>query len=147
MVSKITREDITEFLKAGRSFLGSSALDSLGKSLNQMEKDIFNEAIEIGIEKTIAALYAANVPDIEILHIVCAQWSLTIEEVECRLVWEKTQATIRSLCQHLRLQGYSLTEINQFMRNNRALPKIRHDKELWKLRKNPQKLMKAVQEK
>ena len=50
------------------------------------------------------------------------------------------------LKRYLKMQGYSKREISEFMKSNMALIKISHNKELWELRRNPEKLMKAVQE-
>lgn len=147
MDCKIKKDDILEFLKSGGEFLGNLAFEIYGDSLNQVGETAFSEAIEIGIENTIASLYEANVDDKEILRIVSEQWGIRIEDVEDRLVWEKSQSAIRSLKQYLKLQGFTKGEIGQFMKTNRAAFKIQRNKELWGLRRTPQKLMKAVQEK
>ena len=47
----------------------------------------------------------------------------------------------------MKLQGYSSDESTEFIKNNKESVKIRHDKELWKLRDKPERLMKAVQDK
>lgn len=70
-----------------------------------------------------------------------------MEDVEDCLVWEKRQSAIRSLKQYLKLQGFTKGEIDQFIKTNRAIFKIGHNKELWELRRTPQKLMEAIQEK
>ena len=142
MTFKITKEEVVELLKAGGRFV----MDGFGDSLDQVGREAFSQAIEIGIENTIAALYDANVDDKEILRVVSEQWGLPIEEIEDRLIWEKHEVAIRALRQYLKLQGYSPSEIRQFMQSNSALTKIRENRELWKLRNNPQKLMKVVQE-
>ena len=147
MDCKITKDDIFEFLKSGGEFLGTLAFKIYGDSLNQVGEAAFSEAIEIGIENTIASLYEANVDDKEILRIVSEQWGIKLADVEDRLVWEKSRSPIRSLKQYLKLQGFTTGEIDQFMKTNRAAFKIHHNKELWGLRRTPQKLMKAVQEK
>jgi len=147
MGCKIKTDDILEFLKSGGEVLGTLALEIYGESLNQVGETAFSDAIEIGIENTIASLYEANVDDKEILRIVSEQWGIRLEDVEDRLVWEKSRSPIRSLKQYLKLQGFTTREIDQFMKTNRAAFKIHHNKELWGLRRIPQKLMKAVQEK
>lgn len=147
MDCKIKKNDILEFLKVGGGFLGNLAFEIYGDSLNQVGEVAFSDAIEIGIENTIASLYEANVDDKEILRIVGEQWGIRIEDVEDRLVWEKSQSAIRSLKQYLKLQGFTKGEVDQFIKTNRAIFKIGHNKELWGLRRTPQKLMKAVQEK
>lgn len=144
MECRITKEDVFEFLKAGGKFLGDLVLKIYGDSLNQIGEKAFSEAIEIGIENTIAALYEANVNDKEILHIVSEQWGISVQEAEDHLVFEKHQSAIRTLRQYLKLQGYSKLDIDSFMRENKASMKIRHEKDFWKLKDNPEKLYKAI---
>lgn len=144
MSEKITREDVIDFLKEGGKFVGALALKVYGDSLNQVGEQAFSEAIEIGIENTIGSLYEAKVNDKEIIRVVSQRWGICIQEVEERLVWEKYQATISTLKQYLKLQGYSNSDIDSFMRENMASAKIRGEKELWKLKDDPEKLLKAV---
>lgn len=44
----------------------------------------------------------------------------------------------------MKLQGYSKAEINCFMLENKAIAKIRHEKDLWKLKNKPEKLLEAI---
>lgn len=147
MAKTLTKADVVDFLKEGGKLLGALALNFYGETLNQAGEKAFSEALEIGIENTIAALYDAKVDDKEILRVVSEHWGLTLNDAEDRLIWEKQQATIRSLKQHLRLQGYSAGEIETFMRDNMATTQIRHNKDLWKLKNTPEKLVKAIQSK
>jgi len=147
MAKALTKTDVVDFLKEGGKLLGNLALSFYGETLNQAGEKAFSEAIEIGIENTIAALYDANVDDKEILRVVSEHWGIVLNEVEDRLIGEKQQATIRSLKQYLRLQGYSAREIESFMRDNMATTQIRHNKDLWKLKNTPAKLIKAIQSK
>jgi len=62
------------------------------------------------------------------------------------LLYEKRTAPARALRYHLKMQGFTETEIQQYMRSNSVLIKLRENHELWKLKDNPQKLMKAIQE-
>jgi hypothetical protein len=120
-----------EFLKLGSRFLGDLAFEIYGDSLNQVGEIAFSDAIEIGIENTIDSLYEANVDDKEILRIFSEQWRIRMEDVEDCLVWEKRKSAIRSLKQYLKLQGFTKGEIDQFIKTNRAIFKIGHNKELW----------------
>ena len=147
MGKALTKSDVVDFLKKGGQLVGNLALDFYGETLNQAGENAFSEAIEIGIENTIAALYDAKVDDKEILRVVSEHWGLTSVDVEDRLIWEKQQAAIRSLRQHLRLQGYSTREIDDFMRDNKVTTQMRHNKDLWKLKNTPEKLIKAIQSK
>ena len=143
---KITKEDVCDFLKESRKHIGNLALKIYGNSLNQEGERAFSEAIEIGIENTIASLYDANVQDEEIIRVVCEHWGMQKSETEERLLYEKSQAAIRSLKYYLKMQGFSKAEVQQFMFSNNACIKIRRSKELWKLKNDPKKLMKVVVE-
>lgn len=144
MSAKITKKDIINFLKEGGRFFGTLALDIYGDSLNKAGEQAFAEAIEIGIENTIASLYDTKVDDKEIIRVVSKHWGICDREVEDRLVWEKHQAAIRALRQYLKLQGYSKLDIDYFMRENMVSSRIRHEKDLWKLKDHPEKLFKEI---
>ena len=143
MKTKLTKADVVNYLKEGIKSVGALALNIYGESLNQAGEQAFSEAIEFGIENTISALYDAKVNDKEICRVVSEYWGISYQETEEHLVWEKQQATIRSLKQYLKLQGYSGIDIDSFMRKSNV--RIRHEKELWKLKDAPEKLFKALQ--
>lgn len=142
---KIDKTDVIEILKDGSNLIGALALRIYGESLDQVGKQAFSEAIELGIENTIASLYDAKVIDKEIIRVVCEHWGISHQDAESRLVYEKQQAVIRSLRQYLKLQGYSSLEVNEFMCESKALVRIRHEKDLWKLKDAPEKLFKTLQ--
>lgn len=142
METKLTKADVVNYLKKGIKSVGAWALNIYGESLNQAGEQAFSEAIEFGIENTISALYDAKVNDKEICRVVSEHWGISYQEAEDRLVWEKQQATIRALKQYLKLQGYSGIDIDSFMRKSNV--RIRHEKELWKLKDAPEKLFKAL---
>lgn len=144
MSAKITKDDVVSFLKEKGAWIGSLALRVYGESLNQVGEQAFSEAIELGIQNTIAALYDAKVSDKDILRVVSEHWGISIEDTEKRLIWEKQQAPIRAIRQYLKLQGYSNSEIASFVQKEIDLLKIRHNKDLWKLKDNPEKLIKAI---
>lgn len=144
MASKITKADICNFFKEGGSILGDLALTIYGESLNQVGERAFSDAIEIGIENTMATLYAAKVSDENILQVVMEYWGMNREDAEDRLIWEKQQATIRSLRKYLKLEGYTELEITTFVKEHHANMKIRHNKELWKYKDNPKKLVELI---
>ena len=147
MAFKITKEDVFDFLKNSGKYIGDLALEIYGNCLNQEGERAFSEAIEIGIENTIASLYDANVKEEEITRVVCEHWGMQKAEAEERLLYEKSQAAIRSLKHYLKMQGYSKAEVQQFMFSNNACIKIRNSKELWKLKNDPKQLMKVVENK
>jgi hypothetical protein len=145
-MSKISGDDVKEYLATGGKIVTGLALKLYGDSINQAGEAAFSDAIEIGITNTMAALYDADVDDNEIIRVLNKYWGINRDEAEERLVFEKSQAAIRELKWFLKVQGYSVIEIDQFMRSNNASIKIRHNNELWKLRRKPEKLMKAVQD-
>lgn len=143
METKLTKADVVNYLEKGIKSVGAWALNIYGESLNQAGDQAFSEAIEFGIENTVSALYDAKVNAKEICRVVSEHWGISYQEAEDRLVWEKQQATIRALKQYLKLQGYSGIDIDSFMRKSNV--RIRHEKELWKLKDAPEKLFKALQ--
>lgn len=143
-MKNVTKDDVFNFFKTGEKFIGKFAIDVYGKVLNEVGEQAFSSAIEIGIENTFATLYDAKVEDRDILRVVCDHWGIAMEDAEERLVWTKQQAAIFSLKQYLKLQGYTENEIKSFMIEHEASIKIRHDKDLWKLKNNPEKLFKVI---
>lgn len=139
---KINSDDIKEYWVLGRNLV----LKLYGDSINQAGEEAFSDAIEVGISNTIAALYDADVDGEEIIRVLNKYWGINRDEAEERIIYEKKQAAIRELERFLKMQGFSAIEINQFMKSNKALIKIKHNNELWKLRREPEKLMKAVQD-
>lgn len=81
------------------------------------------------------------------MRVVNKYWGISTQDAEGRLIFEKQQAPIRSLKQFLKLKGYSTTDINNYIRDNSVTIKIRYDKDLWRLKDNPEKLMKAIETK
>ena len=134
------KDKIREFVIKGGKAIGDFAIDFYGEELNRAGDEAFNQAIEIGIENTISALYDAKVGDREIIRVVKEYWGVDTKEAEARLVWEKQEATIRSLLQYLKLEGYSKKYIETFMSKGGGYINIRHDKDLWHLKDNPEKL-------
>lgn len=147
MNKKIKKEDVCNCIKNGGVFLGNLALNFYGETLNQVGERAFFDAINIGIENTFATLYEANVDDKTILSVVTKHWGIDMKEAEDFLVFEKQEAAIRSLKQYLKLQGYSKKECINFLREHQAVIKIRNNNDLWKLKDNPEKLLKAVKDK
>ncbi|WLR60175.1 hypothetical protein [Guptibacillus hwajinpoensis] len=142
----INSDDVKEYIAAGTKLVADLAFKAYGDNISQVGETAFLDAIEIGITNTIAALYDADVGDNEIISILNKHWGINRDEAEKRLIYEKSQATIRELKRHLKMQGLTTTEIDQFMISNKASIKIKRNNELWKLRRKPEKLMKEVQE-
>ncbi|MBD5146278.1 MAG: hypothetical protein HDT21_10300 [Ruminococcus sp.] len=127
------------------AWLGDCIVMGFGESINRVREEAFCEAIEIGIEKTFSALYDANVNDEEIINVVCKYWEISRQEAEDRLIDEKQQAAVRNLKQYMKRQNYREHEIDEFFQVHKVLIKIRRNKELWKLKNNPDKLFKDIQ--
>lgn len=144
---KLKSEDIKEYLKKGECIIKDLLINIYGECLNETGERAFSEAIEIGIQNTIASLYDANVNDDEIIRILNKIWGINKSEAEDLIVYEKIQATIRELEHYLKMKGWSYVKIEEFMKSNMVRIKVRHNNELWKLRYKPEKLMKEVQEK
>ncbi len=134
-------EDINEYLIQVKN----SIRKNYGEKMNEVAEEAFLQAIEIGIENTIASLYDTNVNDDEIISALNKFWGINKNEAESRIIYEKSKATIRELEYYLKMQGWDASKINQFMKSNMVRIKIRHNNELWKLRRKPEKLMQEVQ--
>lgn len=145
-MSKITVDDVKNYLASGGKLIAELALDVYGESINRAGETAFSDAIEIGIGNTILALIDANVIDDEIIRVINKYWGINQDEAEKRIVFEKGNLAINELKRYLRMQGRSDNEIHQFMVTNRAAFKIRHNPHLWELRYTPNKLAEAIQE-
>lgn len=145
-MSEDSRKSIIEYLAKGGKIVADLAIKVYGDSINQVGEDAFSDAIEIGIANTVAALYDADISDDKIINLVNKYWNISMDEAEDRLLHEKKLAATRELKRYMKLQGRSEKDIRQFMISSRAGVKINKNSDLWKLRRNPEKLLKAVQE-
>lgn len=73
-------------------------------------------------------------------------WGMASPEVKECLLEEKYRSVKDALRDYLEMEGYDESEIRQFMRENRVSKKIHENRELWKLKNNPEKLIKALTE-
>lgn len=142
---KIKMDDVKECLAVGGKALANLALEVYGESINQAGESAYLDAIEIGITNTISALYDTDTSDDEIIRVLNKFWGINKNEAEERLLYEKHNAVSRELKHYLKMQGFSSEDITRFMLSNKASAKIRHNHELLKLRRTPEKLMKEVQ--
>jgi len=141
LVARKAGKKIMELLRAGEEVI----LNGTRKVMDEAEESAFMDGIEIGIVNTIASLYEANTKDEEIIRVLTKCWGMNREEAEDRLIYEKGQAPVRVLKEYMKLKGYSDSEIDDFIRIHQVSIKVRNDRELWELRRNPEKLMKIVQ--
>lgn len=140
-MKKLTGEVVAYYIKQG----GTALLDVTKDVYAEWGNLAFEDAIDIGIRNTVSVLYEANVSDDKITHLLNKYWGIPVNEAEDRLLVEKYESVIRALRHYLKMQGYSQSDIQHFMIANRAIIKIKHDRELWKMKDNPEKLFKAVQ--
>ena len=140
-MKKLTEEVVAYYIKQG----GTALLDVVRNVYADGANRAFEDAINIGIRNTVSALYEANVSEDKITHLLNKYWGIPMTEAEDRLLFEKSESVIRALRHYLKMQGYSQSDIKHFMFTNRARIKIKHDRELWKMKDNPEKLFKIVQ--
>lgn len=145
-MTKNNIDKIKEYFWTGGKIVSGLALKIYGNSIESVTENAFLDAIEIGIENTIAALYDANNSDDEIVRALVKYWGISKEEAEKRLIHEKMQSPIRELIHYMKMQGFSSVEIDQFIKTNKVSIKIRHQNDIRDLRHKPEKLMKVVQE-
>lgn len=141
---KLKSEYVKEYLEQGKEIIADLAINIYGKSLNKVGEEAFSEAIEIGIENTISSLYDADVGDDEIIRVLNKFWGINKNEAESRIIYEKSEATIRELKYYLKMQGWCNIKIEEFMKINMVYSKIKHNNELWKLRHKPEKLIQEL---
>lgn len=139
-MAKITRDIAVDYIKQGGNELLNMVRDAYVNEANQA----FFDAIEIGIENTVSALYEANLTDDQIINLLVKHWGITMEDAENKLIFEKSQSVIRTLRHFLKMQGYTKKEIQDFMIRTKASCKIRHEKELWKMKNNPEELLQYI---
>lgn len=140
-MEKLTGEVVAYYIKQGGTALLDVARDVYADGANR----VFGDAINIGIRNTVSALYEANVSEDKITHLLNKYWGIPMNEAEDRLLFEKSESVIRALRHYLKMQGYSQSDIKHFMFTNRESIKIKHDRELCKMKDNPEKLFKIVQ--
>lgn len=140
-MEKLTGEVVAYYIKQG----GTALLDVVRDVYADGANRAFEDAIEIGIGNTVSALYETNVSDDKIIHLLNKYWGIPMSEAEDRLLFEKSGSVIRALRHYLKMQGYFQSDIQHFMITNRAIIKIKHDRELWKMKDNPEKPFKIVQ--
>ena len=146
-MKKLSYEQIKKYFYKAGVILKDVFVEKLYDEIEVIKRDAYDEAIELGLNRTISALDDANVSDQEIIQIVKDKWSMDENDIIGRLLFVRRTDAIECLKRYLKLQGYSESEVKDFMSKNMATVKIRHEKDLWKLRKNPEKLMKAVMNK
>lgn len=143
---QIDSEVVKQHLAKGGKVVLGLAQELYGESINKIGDRAFAEAIEIGIENTVAALYEANVEDKDIINHMNKYWGICKEEAIDRLIYEKVQAPLRELKLLLKMQGLSPKEIQNFMISNKVSMKLKKNPDLRELRRKPDKLMKAIKE-
>jgi len=142
---KIEKERMIQVIKEGMTKVKKYATEVYDRRLDEVGQEAFSEAIEMGITNTVAALYDAKVKDEEILRVVSIHWGVNMQEAEERLIYEKSEAVIRALKQYLRLQGNTEEDIDTYIKANAVSIRVRYEKELWKYKDAPQKLMDELQ--
>lgn len=145
-MSKINSEAVKDFFVNGGKTVLNLAEELYGRHIDETSGQAFTEAIEIGIENTIATLYESNVSDEDIISLLNKHWGIGRDEAVSRLLFEKNTAPVRELRIYLKLQGLSAEDIRRFMMSHKVSRKIKESIELRELRNNPAKLYKAVKE-
>lgn len=146
-MGRLAVEKVKECIEKCGGITVDIALNIWGETIKQEGEAAFAEALEIGIANTIAAMYDANNQDESIINALNKYWGITYEEAEQRLLFEKSQSTIRELERYMKLQGFTEKDIRLFFKENKVASQVRHNRELWELRRKPDKLMQRVKEK
>lgn len=121
------------FSDAGRNYIDEKVKTAIKKERNN------------GIEITIETLIEAGIKDAVIINLLEKYWGLLDDEPREAVRTIKTiEYPYKALAFYLKGQGYTSTEVEDFMDMNHVRTKLRHNHELWKLA--PEKLMKKVNE-
>lgn len=143
-MSKIDRGKMKENIAKGGKAALDLLLEALEDGIYEKKEEVFAEAIEIGIENTISALYEANVSDEEIIHCLNKFWGVSRDESIDRILYEKSSAPLREIRNYLKLKGLSPKEVQNFILSNNVVIKLKNPK-LKEMRRNPEKLIKELQ--
>ena len=122
-------------------------LEEYRNNLAPYDQRIFDEMYDSFIETTIQLLLEADVSDNDIITVIENHWNISINELTDILHNEKIKAAVNSLTRYMLQNGYSDSEIQEFMKKHMVKTKLRHEHDLLMQRKNPEKIYKAVQQK
>lgn len=122
-------------------------LEEYRNDLAPYDQWIFDGMYDSFIETTIQLLVEADVSDNDIITVIENSWNISINEITDILHNEKIKAAVNSLTRYMLQNGYSDSEIQEFMKKNMVKTKLRHEHDLLMQRKNPEKIYKAVQQK
>lgn len=122
-------------------------LDAYRNNLLPSERRLFDEFVDIGIVKTIYALLDAKVDDLVIKRVVTTHWNISNDEFIDVFTHARINAALDLLWEHLRLMGYTESQADEFLDANSIENRLFHNRELLKYWNNPEKLIKAVQQK
>ena len=121
-------------------------LEEYRNDLAPYDQRIFDGMYDSFIETTIQLLVEADVSDNDIITVIENHWNISINEITDILHNEKIKAAVNSLTRYMLQNGYSVSEIQEFMKKNMVKTKLRHEHDLLMQRKNPEKIYKAVQQ-
>lgn len=110
-----------------------------------IENKGYDDGIEIGKSNTIKALLYADINDRDnFISIIKKVWEMDETEIEDRIVFEKKCILVEKIKEYLRFNGYTKKDIIDFLRKNTINIKLNKDCDLWKLKDNPEKLIRAI---
>ncbi|KNZ41858.1 hypothetical protein [Acetobacterium bakii] len=127
--------------------------NGIGNIFKDAGRDLIDEKVNIaikkerknGIEITIETLIEAGIKDAVIINLLEKYWGLLDDEPREAVRYIKTfEYPYKALTFYLKGQGYTSTEVEDFMNMNHVRIKLRHNRELSKL--SPEKLMHKVTE-
>mgnify|MGYP003293432187 CR=1 FL=1 len=122
-------------------------LEEYRNNLLPSERSLFDEFTAIGVTKTIYALLDANVDDSVIQRVVVDHWEISREDFSDFLINAKKEIALHLLRQHLTFQGYAADEADRFISSHMVKIHLSHNHELLAQWRNPEKIIKTVQQK
>lgn len=122
-------------------------LEDYRNSVLPSERQLFDDLVTMGIKKTIYALLDADVDDPVVQRVVVDNWEISQEAFTDFLINAKKEMALYFIRQHLTFQGYTVEQADEFISCNMIKIHLSYNHELLKQWKNPEKILKAVQQK
>ena len=120
-------------------------LEEIRNKLAPYDQKIFDRMYDGFVETTIQLLLEADVNDDTIVTVVENHWYIPRREIVDILHNEKEKAAKNSLIRYMQQNGYSESEIKDFMWKHMVSAELHHNHDLLMQRKNPEKIYKAIQ--
>lgn len=143
MKIEIDKGKIKTFLESAIGVLLDTVYDALQQFISDVEKKGYADGIELGKNNTIFSLCETKISEDTMINLLNKYWEMPAPEATMRVQVIKEQVVQSKLEEYLTQQGWSSTNINEFLQSNTE--KIHKNKQLWVYRFNPGKLLQELE--